>query len=86
MTRAFALSDGGGAAALGRALRELVAALPSEASTEFDSLIEACDTLRFAPTAEGQAGGSMVPADLQDRARRLIDDLKKRENDSEEDS
>lgn len=86
MTRAFALSDGGGAAALGRALRELVAALPSEASTEFDSLIEACDTLRFAPTAEGQAGGSMVPADLQDRARRLIDDLKKRDDDSGEDS
>ncbi|RLA11717.1 MAG: hypothetical protein DRQ60_09585 [Gammaproteobacteria bacterium] len=96
MTRAFALSDGGGAAALGRALRELVAALPSEASTEFDSLIEACDTLRFAPTsepgtgqAEGsfvQAEGSMVPADLQDRARRLIDDLKKRDDDSEEDS
>ena len=90
ISRAFAGSNGGGAAALGRVLRELVAALPSEASAEFDSLIAECDTLRFAPTSDSsaaQAGeGSVVPAELQDRARRLLDDLKKHDGDSGEDS
>jgi hypothetical protein len=78
MTKAFALSDGGGAAALGRALRELVAVLPNEASAEFDRLIAECDTLRFAPASksgeQGIEGGPAVPADLQARARRLIAD------------
>jgi hypothetical protein len=90
MTRAFALSDGGGAAALGRTLRELVAALPSEASTELDTLIAECDTLRFAPalgTAAGQTEGSpSIPPDLQERARHLIADLIKQDGESLEDS
>ena len=90
MQRAFALSDGGGAAALGRALRELVAALPSEASPEFDQLIAECDTLRFAPTSKRGAQqaeeGPAVPPALRERARRLIANRMKLDGDSLEDS
>jgi len=88
--KAFALSDGGGAAALGRALRELVATLPSEAGSEIDQLIAECDTLRFAPTSKSGApnskDASALPADLQERARRLIVDRMNRIGDSLEDS
>jgi hypothetical protein len=90
MKEAFALSDGGGATALGRALRELVATLPSEGGREIDQLIAECDTLRFAPTSKsdipGAKGGSALPPDLQERARRLIADRMKRAGDSLEDS
>ena len=90
MQKAFALSDGGGAAALGRALRELVAALPSEAGVELDQLIAECDTLRFAPTSKPGAqqaeGGPAVPVALRERARRLIADRMKLDGDSLEDS
>jgi hypothetical protein len=90
MTKAFGLSDGGGAAALGRALRELLAALPSEAGSEIDQLIAECDTLRFAPTSTSGTpdakGGSALPVALQKRARRLIADRMKLAGDSLEDS
>jgi hypothetical protein len=73
--------DGSGseaAAALGRALRELVAALPEEADAEFDALISECDALRFAPGAASGAGGgesgAAVPTALADRARRFVAD------------
>jgi hypothetical protein len=61
-------SDSEGGALLGRALRELVAALPEEADAEFDELIAVCDALRFAPAAT-TAG---LPADLAERARRFV--------------
>jgi hypothetical protein len=90
MKEAFALSDGGGATALGRALRELVATLPSEGGREIDQLIAECDTLRFAPASKsdipGAKGGSALPPDLQERARRLIADRVKRTGDPLEDS
>lgn len=88
--KAFARSDGGGAAALGRALREWLAALPSEASAEFDRLIAECDTLRFDPTSktEGRAteGGSGVPPELEAKVRRLIADRMKSDAAASEDS
>jgi hypothetical protein len=66
--QASALSDGGGSAALGRALRELVAALPSDANQDLDELIAECDALRFSPDSERTA----LPSALADRARSLI--------------
>lgn len=61
------------AAELGRVLRELVAALPSEAGAEFDGLIEECDALRFAPSSS-PGDGDAFPPDLADRARRFVAD------------
>lgn len=69
-----ALAPGASEAAgnLGRALRELVAAQPDEASSELDALVAECDALRFAPDAA--AGGKRtVPEDLAARARALIE-------------
>ena len=66
--QASAMSDGGGPAALGRALRELVAALPSDANQDHDELIAECDALRFSPGSEQTA----LPSALSDRARGLI--------------
>ena len=90
MGKAFSMPDGGGAAALGRALRELVAELPEEAGAEFDGLIAECDTLRFAPTPgrDGQADdlGPAVPKSLEERARRLITDRMKADDESVEGS
>lgn len=90
MTQAFVSSHGGGAAALGRVFRELVAALPSEATADLDALIAECDALRFAPVAEADRDQNMeglaVPPDLQDRARRLITDLVNKAVDFLEDS
>ncbi|MBJ21792.1 MAG: hypothetical protein CL933_20485 [Deltaproteobacteria bacterium] len=64
-----AIAGGGGASAsLGRALRELVAALPEEADAEFDALIAECDALRFAP----EASGADLPAALASGARRFL--------------
>lgn len=60
-----------GAAALGRALRTLVAALPEEATEAVDALLAECDAVRFAPGA-GAAGGAVPPA-LAERARRWIE-------------
>lgn len=54
-----------GASALGRALRELVAAYPDESTPALDALLAECDALRFAPGATGD-----VPAPLAERARR----------------
>lgn len=70
-----AAEEGGRAAALGRVLRELLAALPDEGGAELDALIAECDTLRFAPGASraGEGDGSLPPA-LQERARRLIEE------------
>ncbi|MBK7948224.1 MAG: BatD family protein [Deltaproteobacteria bacterium] len=67
-------SDGPGA--LGRALREWIAASPEEASAEVDALLAECDALRFAPGAGGGAGGAAggLPEPLASRARELIDD------------
>jgi hypothetical protein len=66
------------ATALGRALRELVAALPEEADAEFDALIAECDALRFAPassTSERSGdGASGLPTALVERARRFVAD------------
>lgn len=74
--QALARSDGGGPAALGRALREWLAALPGEANADLDQLIAECDALRFAPAplqADPQAKrGPELPPALADRARRLI--------------
>ncbi len=58
-----------GAGALGRALRELVAAFPDEATPALDALLAECDALRFAP---GAAGG--VPGTLAERARSWIEE------------
>ncbi len=57
-----------GAGALGRALRELVAAFPDESTAALDALLAECDALRFAPGAAGA-----VPASLAERARQWID-------------
>ena len=57
-----------GAAALGRALREMVAALPDQATPEFDALISECDALRFAPST---SGGALPPA-LIERALAFV--------------
>lgn len=65
------------AGALGRALRELIAALPEEAGPEFDRLIEECDALRFAPVGTGTEGGNVgagLPEPLRERARRFVAD------------
>lgn len=59
------------AGALGRVLRELVAARPEAASGDYDALLAECDALRFAPGGES---ASLPPA-LTDRARRFLDDL-----------
>jgi hypothetical protein len=70
-SRAIEAAAGGGldaSASLGRALRELVAALPEEADAEFDALIAECDALRFAP----QASGTRLPVELAERARRFV--------------
>jgi hypothetical protein len=71
----------------------LVAALPNEASAEFDELIAECDTLRFAPTAarsesgmEAADVGLAIPPDLEERARRLIAERMDLDGDSLEDS
>ncbi len=64
-----------GAGALGRALRELVAAFPDEATPALDALLAECDALRFAPGAGGSGpSGSGVPEALGLRARRLIEE------------
>jgi len=80
MEEAFSLSEGG-AAALGRALRELLAAMPEEGDAELDTLIAECDALRFAPAAgrrdAGEGGGPGVPPALRERARRLIEQRSK---------
>lgn len=55
-------------ARLGRALRELVAALPEEADAEIDRLIAECDALRFAPSGSARA----LPQELLDSARRCV--------------
>ncbi len=68
---ACASGNAEGAAALGRALRGLVAAWPEEATAEVDGLLAECDAVRFAPGAGG-AGGA-VPPTLAERARRWID-------------
>jgi len=65
---AAAAAGEGASASLGRALRELVAALPEEADAEFDSLISECDALRFAPEARGDG----LPAELVERARLFV--------------
>lgn len=64
-----------GAGALGRALRELVAAFPDEATPALDALLAECDALRFAPGAGGSSpSGSGLPEALGLRARRLIEE------------
>ena len=60
--------DRDASAALGRALRELVATLPEEADDDYDALIAECDALRFAP----DAGAAGLPAGLVERARRFV--------------
>ncbi len=72
---ASAPGNSDGAGALGRALRELVAAYPDEATPALDALLAECDALRFAPGA-GESGqpGSGVPETLVLRARRLIEE------------
>ncbi|MFO0687997.1 MAG: BatD family protein [Myxococcota bacterium] len=68
-------SPADGPGALGRALREWVAASPHEASAEVDALLAECDALRFAPGAGGGRGaGGGVPDALARRARQLIED------------
>lgn len=59
-----------GAGSLGRALRELVAAFPDEATGSLDAILAECDALRFAP---GAGAGGAVPAALAERARRWIE-------------
>jgi len=85
---ALAPGHADGAGALGRALRELVAAAPDEASPGLDGLLAECDAFRFAPGAgtgsgtgaDGATGGATgsakggVPAALAERARRWIED------------
>jgi hypothetical protein len=61
-----------GAGALGRALRELVAAFPDESTASLDALLAECDALRFAPGAGGGAGAAL-PASLAERARQWIE-------------
>jgi hypothetical protein len=61
-----------GAGALGRALRELVAAFPDESTASLDALLAECDALRFAPGAGGGAGAAL-PATLAERARQWIE-------------
>lgn len=61
-----------GAAALGRAVRTLVAALPEEATDVVDALLAECDAVRFAP-GSGAGGGGAVPPALAERARRWIE-------------
>lgn len=71
-TRA-ATAESDAAAAIGRALRELVAAEPGLASTELDAIVAECDALRFAPAGTGRAGGGAGSAVLADRARGLVE-------------
>lgn len=58
-----------GSAALGRALRSLVAALPEEADADYDGLIADCDALRFGP----DGGQAALPPELVARARRFVE-------------
>lgn len=82
---ALAPDQADGPGALGRALRELVAARPDEASPEVDALLADCDALRFAPGvgagtragsgAESSSAGARraVPSALAERARRWVE-------------
>ncbi|MFP6655828.1 MAG: BatD family protein [Myxococcota bacterium] len=74
--KAFEQPEIEGAAALGRALRELLAELPDEAGMEMDQLISECDTLRFARASEegrpSSDKGRLLPAPLRDRTRQLL--------------
>jgi len=74
MEASFLLSEMEVAAALGRALRELVAELPNEAGPAFDRLISECDTLRFARGAGASTFESGVSDSLRERARQLVDE------------
>ncbi len=68
-----AVAGGGdGSALLGRALRELVAALPEEADGEYDALLAECDALRFARDDHA----TELSADLLERARRFVSERK----------
>lgn len=58
----------GGAAHVGRSLRELVAAQPDLAGGEVDALIAECDALRFAPGGEN----ATPPSALVERARDFV--------------
>jgi len=81
---AVALDHADGPGALGRALRQLVAAAPDEATPALDALLAECDALRFAPgsrsasasesAGSAQRSGKGVPAPLAERARRWIDE------------
>ncbi|MFK7898137.1 MAG: BatD family protein [Myxococcota bacterium] len=63
------LSATEGAGAMGRALRELVAAFPGEDGPAVDALLQECDALRFAPEGTGEA---KLPRALVERAEALI--------------
>ena len=65
--------EGGGAEALGRTLRELIAAVPEAASAEVDAILGECDALRFAPGGDRAA----LPEALAERAVRLIEFVEK---------
>lgn len=67
-------------AELGRALRELVAALPGQADAEYDRLIAECDALRFAPSGRGTG----LPPELLEAARRFVAARQKRSSAREE--
>ena len=72
---AAAPGNADGAGALGRALRELVAAYPDEATPALDALLAECDALRFAPGVGGSGpSGSGVPEALALRVRNLIEE------------
>ena len=72
---AAAPGNADGAGALGRALRELVAAYPDEATPAHDALLAECDALRFAPGVGGSGpSGSGVPEALALRVRNLIEE------------
>lgn len=64
------VSGADAAGALGRALRELVAALPDEADSDYDTLLAECDALRFAPSPT-ETG---LPQELVDRALAFVAD------------
>ena len=75
MEAAAAPGNADGAGALGRALRELVAAYPDEATPALDALLAECDALRFAPGVGGSGpSGSGVPEALALRVRNLIEE------------
>ena len=84
--KAFELPEEAAASVLGRALRELVAELPSEAGPAFDQLISECDTLRFARGAKGEDRDSqeetrILSESLRDRTRHLLRDRMKKDSD-----